>query len=107
MARYEQLSVGQLTIPQVSSLAGGSLLAVSLTPAQVAAATAAYQNVSVAGVAAGDAILCVDDPISNSTSLVSARCTTSGTLALQFVNPTAGALTPTAGTYRFLVIKTA
>lgn len=99
--------VEELLIPQVTTPAAGSHLAVSLTPAAVTAATAAYQNLTVTGLKAGTSIVPLTDPISNATALVSARCTTDNTLALQFVNPTAGSLTPTAGTYSFLLIKTA
>lgn len=99
--------VEELLIPQVTTPAAGSHLSVSLTPASVAAATAAYQNLTVTGLKAGTAIVPLTDPIANSTALVSARCTTDNTLALQFVNPTAGPLTPTAGTYTFLLVKVA
>lgn len=96
-----------LIIPAVNTPNAGSHLSVSLTPAAVAAATAAYQTFTIAGLRPGTAIVPLQDPIANATALVSARCTTANTLALQFVNPTAGELTPTTGTYSFLLIKTA
>jgi hypothetical protein len=94
-----------LLIPAVATPAGGSHISVTLTPAEVAAATAAYQNVTVAGLVAGTGVIPMQNPIANATALVSAKCATTGTLALQFVNPTAGALTPTTGTYTFLLVK--
>lgn len=101
------LSAEEILIPQVATPAAGSHLSVSLTPASVAAATSAYQNLTVAGLKAGTSIICMTNPIANSVSLVSARCTANDTLALQFANPTAGALTPTAGVYTFLLVKVA
>lgn len=105
--RFEQLSAHQLLMAQTTSPDDGSLIAVNLTPASVGAATAAYQNFTVNGLRAGDTVICVDNPISNAVAAVASRCTTANTLAVQFLNPTAGALTPTAGVYRFLVIRPA
>lgn len=120
MSRHEQLSVTELSVtevsvtelsvtklrmPTVTSVAGGSLISVSLTPASVAAATAAKQTVTVAGLAVGDQVVVLSNPITNSTALASAEVSAADTLRLSFVNPTAAALTPTAGTYTFLVIK--
>lgn len=107
MSRFERLSVSDLTIPLSDTAHKTSMVSVSLTPASVAAATAAYQSLTIPGVQVGDQVLCSTDPITNSTALVSARVTATNTVALQFLNPTAGALTPTAGTYVFLVIATA
>jgi hypothetical protein len=107
MSKYERLAVTEVAIPLVDSAQKGSMVSVSMTPASVAAATAAYQTLTLAGVSVGDAVLCVTDPINNATALVSARVTAANTVALQFVNPTAGALTPNPGTYVFLVIPQA
>ena len=109
MARREQFSIGQLRLPNGSAgLPAGSMntrISVTLTPAAVGAATVADQNLTVNGVEPGDAIVCVQNPIVNATALVQAKCATANTLALTFVNPTAGSLTPTTGTYVFLVFK--
>lgn len=106
MSRHERLSAQEVLIPTVDGPAKGSHLSLSLTPAAVSAATAAYQNFTVAGLLTTDTIIPAGDPISNATALTNARCTTAGTMAVQFANPTAGSLTPTAGTYKFLVIRT-
>ena len=107
MSRYENLSTSRFVIPPSDSALKTSMVAVSLTPASVAAATCAYQNLTVPGVAMGDNVLAVTDPIANSVALTSARVAAANTLSLQFTNPTAGALTPTAGVYTFLVIPQA
>ena len=94
-----------LIIPSVATPAGGSYISVSLTPASVATITSAYQNITVAGLVAGTGVIPVQNPISNAVALTAARCVTNDTLALQFTNATAGALTPTAGVYTFLLLK--
>lgn len=101
------LSPDELLITQVSSPAAGSHISLTLTPASVAAATAAYQNFTVAGLVAGTGVIAMQNPIANATALTAARCTTANTLALQFTNPTAGALVPTTGTYTFMLVKAA
>lgn len=107
MSRYESFSSQELVVPLVTTPNAGSAVQLTLTPASVAAATSAYQNFTVAGLRVGDLILPTEDPIANSVAVTSARCTVANTLAVQFTNPTAGALTPTAGAYKFLIIKTA
>lgn len=107
MARHENLSAQELTMPTAAGPTAGSHLSLSLTPASVATVVTAYQNFTVAGLLTTDTIIPAGDPIANATAVTAARCTTAGTLAVQFVNPTAGALTPTAGTYKFLVIRSA
>lgn len=105
MSRYEQLTVTELRMPTVTSVAGGSLISVSLTPASVATIVAAKQTVTVAGLNVGDQVIPLSNPITNAVALTGAEVSAANTLRLTFVNPTAGALTPTAGTYTFLVIK--
>lgn len=106
MSRFERFSAQEVLIPTVDGPAKGSHLSLSLTPAQVALSSAAYQNFTVAGLLTTDTIIPAGNPISNATAVTNARCTTAGTMAVQFVNPTTGNLTPTAGTYKFLVIRT-
>lgn len=105
MARREEFTIGRLRVPNTTTPNQGSRVTVSLTPASVGIATVADQNVTIAGVEVGDIIIPVQDPITNAVALTKAKCTTAGTVALTFVNPTAGALTPTAGNYTFLIIK--
>lgn len=101
----EVLSPTELRMPTVTSVAGGSLVSLTLTPASVGSATVAKQSLSVAGLAIGDSVIPLSNPISNAVALTGADVIAPGLVRLTFVNPTAGALTPTAGTYTFLVIK--
>lgn len=85
----------------------GSLVSVSLTPAAVATVTVAAQTLTgIPGVEATDIVICVRNPISNAVGIVGCVANGANSISMSFVNPTAGSLTPTAGTYTFLVIKT-
>lgn len=110
--RYEDFSCNLLRIGAgkgIPAVGAGqsSIISASLTPASVATAVVADQTgFTVPGVEATDIVMCVRNPIANATALVKAQATAANTVTLTFVNPTAGALTPTSGTYTFLVLKT-
>lgn len=76
----------------------------SLTPASVGAATVAAQTLTVTGVSTSDNFIqCIKNPISNATGVVGVVQNGANSVSMSFVNPTAGGLSPTAGTYVFLV----
>ena len=110
--RYEQFSCNQLTIGAgrgIPAVGAGqsSLVSATLTPASVGAATVATQTgFTVPGIDASDVVILVRDPISNATAAAEVQATATNTVSIRFINPTAGALTPTSGTYTFLVLKT-
>lgn len=116
--RYEDFSTNLIRVGEgrgipaagrfaVTEKAPSSLISVTLTPASVAAATAAAQTLTaIPGVEATDIVIPVRNPIANSTALVGAVANGANSISATFVNPTAGALTPTTGTYTFLIIKT-
>jgi hypothetical protein len=84
-----------------------SLVTVTLTPAAVATATVAAQTLtSIPGVELNDIVICVRNPIANAVAITSCVPTAQNSLSVSFINPTAGSLTPTAGAYTFLIIKT-
>lgn len=101
----EVLSPTELRMPTVASVAGGSLISLSLTPAAVATIVAAKQTFTVAGLKVGDSVVPLSNPNATAAALCGAEVSAANTLRLTFVNPTAGSVTPTAGTYTFLVIK--
>jgi len=80
-------------------------VSVALTPAAVATVVVAEQTFSVNGLMVGDIIsdFHLDAAIDTVTSAVSARVSAANTLAVLFNNPTAGEVTPTAGTYKFIL----
>ncbi len=77
----------------------------SLTPVSVGAAVAAEQTFTVTGLAVGDIVVVNPAPTGNATALCSARVSATNTLALTYVNPTAGGLVPGAGTYTILAYR--
>jgi hypothetical protein len=86
---------------------------VSLTPAATAAASAVEQAFTVpaaslpAGVKlkVGDLVYVTGPGSGNNVAVGGARINSSGQLVIQFVNPTAGALTHAAGTFNVLVAR--
>lgn len=76
----------------------------TLTPASVAANLVAEEAFTVPGVKAGDVVVGYQNPaFGNSTGVVGVRVSADDTIAISFVNPTAGALTPGSGNWEFLV----
>lgn len=74
----------------------------TLTPASVAAATVAEQTFTVTGLTTADTVSVNCPSIANATGIAGVRVSAADTLAIRFVNPTAGALTPTSGVYRII-----
>lgn len=78
---------------------------VSWTPAAVAANTAAEQSVTVTGVRTDMGIYITPPSITAGVAPVCARVSADDTVQVAFVNATAGALTPPAGTYKFVTVR--
>jgi hypothetical protein len=76
----------------------------TITPSSVGAATVAEQTFTVTGLTTADKIIVNPAAIANATGLAGFRVSAADTLAVRFVNPTAGALTPTAGTWQIIAI---
>jgi hypothetical protein len=82
------------------TLSGMSLryaIVTSFTPGSIAANTATPINVTGVDINVGEQGICfVGTPATNAIKFGSVSCATAGTAAIALVNPTAGALTPTA-----------
>ena len=91
----------------IGNVAKQSVVSVSLTPAEVATIVTAEQTFTVKGLVLGDVIsgFHLDAAIDTVTAAVSARVSAADTLAVIFVNATAGNVTPTAGTYKFILTR--
>jgi hypothetical protein len=79
-----------------TTLTQASIYAASLTPVAVAAQSIAEQTFTVTGLATNDKVT-VNGP--GAVGIVNARVSAANTLAITFSNPTAGSVTPPAGTY--------
>ena len=84
------------------NMQAAGVLAVALTPASVAANTTAEQTFTVPGLRVAD-FVAVSGNVQNGVGIVASRVSAADALAIRFSNNTAGALTPTAGTYLVLV----
>lgn len=77
----------------------------ALTPASVAANTTAEQTFTVTGLNINDIVFVNKPSLDAGIGVVGARVTASDTLGITFINATAGALTPTAETYKIVSIR--
>lgn len=84
---------------------GSYVISASLTPVEVATITAAEQTFTVTGLKTGDHVVVNPPSVTAGVALASARVSAANTLALTFVNPTAGALTPAAGSHRIHITR--
>lgn len=80
-------------------------IAPTLTSVGVATITTAEQTYTVPGLQVGDLVISVNRP--NNTpvgvGIVNARVSAANTLALTWVNPTAGSVTPGAGVFSIVI----
>lgn len=86
-------------------ITGMKIYAPTLTPASVATIVVAEQTFTVTGLTTADKVIVNPPAIANATGIAGARVSAADTLAIRFVNPTAGALTPTAGVYTVLAFR--
>ncbi len=78
---------------------------VSWTPSAVSTITAPAQTVTVPGVQAGDWVFVCPPAQTAGVTIGSAFVSAANTVSVQFVNPTAGSVTPAAGTHKFFVVR--
>lgn len=82
-----------------------SVIEASLTPAEVATVVAPAQTFTVTGVKLGDTIIVNPPAQTAGVAITNAYVSAADTISIQFVNPTAGALTPAAGTHVITVVR--
>jgi hypothetical protein len=82
------------------------LLQSVLTPSAVLTVTAPEQTFTVSGLLVGDFVQVMKPTAQAGLGIAGARVSAADTLAITFVNPTAGNITPTAAeTYIILVVR--
>jgi hypothetical protein len=77
----------------------------TITPASVGAATVAEQTFTVTGLTTADKVVVNPPANATATGIAGARVSAADTLAIRYVNPTAGALTPAAGVNTILAFR--
>jgi hypothetical protein len=80
-------------------------IAVTFNPASVATATTAEQTVTVLGLRTGDFVIPQKPTNTAGVGVVNCRVSATDTLALTFVNPTAGAVDAASEVWQFLVFR--
>lgn len=78
----------------------------SINPASVASATVAEQTFTVSGLTTADTVIVNPPAFTTAIGVVGARVSAADTLAIKFVNPTAGALDEGAGTWTIIAVRT-
>jgi hypothetical protein len=84
---------------------GSYIISASLTPAATLTITATEQTFTVPGLRVGDHVTVNPPSVTAGLLQGSARVSAANTLAINFVNPTAGSLTAPAGTYTISVLR--
>jgi hypothetical protein len=77
----------------------------TMTPASVAAAITVEQTFTVTGINSNDIIILNPPSITAGIGIAGVRASAKNTIAITFINTTAGALTPPAGSYNIIAIK--
>ena len=98
-------ATASLTLGAGTPLTKAVVYSQTITPASVGAATVAEQTFTVTGLTTADKVLVNLFPTGNATGIAGVRVSATNTLAISYVNPTAGALTPAAGTYNIVAIR--
>lgn len=104
VSRTEDI-VGAVTPAGVTPIQFVFHISAALTPGSVAAATTAEGTFAVAGLLPGDVVSVSKPTFQAGLGIAGARVPAANTLNITFVNPTAGAITPTAGTYQISVVR--
>ncbi len=101
-----------VSLPDTVQMPVGNLwkvgrFAISLTPSAVSATTAPVQNYAATGIGllATDTVVVTPPSATAGVAAASAWVSAADQLSIQWVNPTAGSLTPPAGTYLVTVFR--
>lgn len=82
-----------------------SVISATIDPASVAAATSAEQTFTVTGLKVGDQVAVSKPTATAGLGIVNARVSAADTLAITFMNATAGAIDAGSETYTILVVR--
>ena len=88
-----------------NGIVGFAKIVQTITPTAVAAATTVEQSVTVPGLVVGDYVEVCPPALTAGVTLANSRVSAANTLQLQFVNSTAGSLTPPAGAHIIFVLR--
>lgn len=89
----------------VGNAASVNVITASLTPSSVSTITSPEQTFTVPGLLTTDQVSVSHPSNVNGVGIAGARVSAANTLAIKFVNPTAGSVTPAAGNYLITVVR--
>ncbi len=89
----------------IGNVASVNVITATLTPTIVATITSPEQTFTVPGLLVGDQVSVSHPSNVNGVGIAGARVSAANTLAIKFVNPTAGGVTPAAGAYLVTVVR--
>lgn len=98
-------TVDTLTVGNGTAVTKIAVYTATLTPTSVAAATTAEQTFTVNGLTTADKVIVNGPTPTAGTGIVNTRVSAADTLAITFINTTAAAATPAAGTYTIIAIR--
>jgi len=96
-----------LTIASGTAITGMKVYTPTITPAAVTANLSNTQTFTVTGLATTDTVVINPVATGNATMVGGAKVSATDTLQVGFTNPTAGDLTPAAGAWRILAVRSA
>lgn len=89
----------------MGNVRGAYIASVTINPASVATITTAEQTFTVNGLLVGDVVFVCKPTNTTGLGIANARVSAANTLALTFVNPTAGAVDAASETYLVAVFR--
>jgi len=89
----------------LGNAAGIYVVAVDITPAEVATIVTVEQTFTVNGAKVGDAVTVSPPGMTAGAAIVSARVSAANTVAIGFTNPTVAGVTPLAGVHVFTIYR--
>ena len=91
----------------MGNVAGMYMLSLTIDPAAVATITTAEQTFTMTGVKVGDMVYTSKPSNTTGVGIVNARVSATDTIAITFVNPTAGSVNPASESWSLLVLRPA
>lgn len=103
----DEVVLNSLTMEGAGSTAirAAGRISQSLTPVSVATVATVEQTFTVPGLQVGDYVFVSPPSITTGVAPVCARVSAANTLAVTFINSTAGALVPAAGAYQIYFVR--
>lgn len=98
-------AAGLLGMPPAQAIWLPRAVTATITPASVATITAVEQTFTVTGATTKDAVFVTPPGHTVGVTIGACRVTAANTVAVCWVNPTAGSLTPPAGDYKFTLVR--